>query len=66
MTTMEQIEEAIESLPPLEQDRLFLRLEEQYSARFDAQIESDLRGGALDKLIDEALLQAEAGNLREL
>jgi hypothetical protein len=66
MTTAEEIERAVEQLPPNELARFRAWFEEFDAARFDAAIERDARSGKLDKLVDEALAEHRAGRSREL
>jgi hypothetical protein len=66
MTTVEDIEKAVEKLSP---DKLakFRAWFEQFEAkRFDQKIEQDAHAGKLDKLADEALREFRAGRSREL
>ncbi len=61
MSTVEQIEAAIEKLPPDD----FLRLHEWIRTRFDdawdKQIETDALSGRLDPLAEAALAEHRAG-----
>ena len=61
MSAVQEIEQAIAQLP---KDQ-FLRLREQIQRRFDdewdAQIESDIASGALDKIAARALAEHRAG-----
>ena len=66
MTTAEDIEKAIERLPPGELARFRAWFEAFDSAQFDAAIERDARAGKLDALADEALAAHRAGKSREL
>jgi hypothetical protein len=66
MTTAEDIEKAIEQLPPQELARLRAWFEEFDAQQFDAAIERDTRAGKLDALADEALAAHRAGRSREL
>jgi hypothetical protein len=50
MTTVEQIEKAIEKLAPRELDRLRAWFEEFQAERFDDKIARDARAGKLDRL----------------
>jgi hypothetical protein len=50
MTSVEEIEEAVAALPPDKLARFRTRFEEFESARFDRQIERDVRSGRLDEL----------------
>ena len=66
MTTAEEIEKAIERLPPNELARFRTWFEAFDAAQFDAAIERDARDGKLDALADEALAAHRAGRSREL
>ncbi len=66
MSTVEEIETAIESLPKEE----YARLREWFSDRdwekWDKQIEADSESGKLDFLVKEALDEKTKGKLKEL
>jgi hypothetical protein len=57
MSTVEDIENAIASLPPDQLSRFRRWFEEFDAARFDARVERDARSGKLDRLADEALVR---------
>lgn len=62
MSTLEQIESAILSLPSREFEQLrqwFLDLDYE---RWDIQIEQDIEDGKLDALAQEAMAEFEAGH----
>ena len=66
MTTIEQIEAAILTLPPDDFNKLrkwFLDMEDR---RWDEQLEQDVAQGKLDVLGKEAISEFEAGNCREI
>ena len=66
MSTLEQIEAAILTLPSDEFEKLrkwFLDLDYQ---RWDKQLEQDITEGKLDALADEAIAEVEAGNCQEI
>ncbi|MBL0156671.1 MAG: hypothetical protein IPP47_06150 [Bryobacterales bacterium] len=65
MGRVEQIEAAIEGLPPEEYRRIvqWFRVREQ--ARWDAQLDADSSEGKLDFLFDEADNESAQGLLRE-
>ena len=66
MTTVEDIERAVEQLPP-EKLAKFRAWFEQFEAnRFDRKIEMDAHSGRLDRLADEALREFREGRAREL
>jgi hypothetical protein len=66
MTTAEDIEKAIEQLPPEELARLRAWFEAFDAREFDGAIERDAQAGKLDALADEALAAHRAGRSREL
>jgi hypothetical protein len=66
MTTAEDIEKAIEQLPPGELARLRAWFEAFDSDRFDAAIERDARDGKLDAFAEEAIEAYRAGQSRDL
>jgi hypothetical protein len=65
MSRVEEIEAAIDSLPPAEYRRIvqWFRLHEQ--KRWDDQLESDSSTGRLDFLFEEAESEAAQGTLRD-
>lgn len=66
MTTVEEIERAVEQLPP---DKLakFRAWFEQFEAnRFDRKIEETAHSGKLDRLAEEALREYHEGRTRAL
>ncbi|HYW63204.1 MAG TPA: hypothetical protein VE865_08430 [Bradyrhizobium sp.] len=64
--TTEDIEKAIEQLPPRELARLRAWFEAFDAKQFDAAIERDAKAGKLDALAEEALAAHRAGRSREL
>jgi hypothetical protein len=66
MTTAEEIEKAVERLPPNELARFRAWFEAFDAVQFDAAIERDARAGKLDALADEALAAHLAGKSCEL
>jgi hypothetical protein len=66
MTTAEDIEKAIEQLPPGELARLRAWFEAFDSDRFDAAIERDASDGKLDAFAEEAIEAYRAGQSRDL
>jgi hypothetical protein len=66
MSTLEQIESAILTLPTQEFQRLrewLLELDQQH---WDQQLEQDVADGKLDALAAEAIAEFEAGECREI
>ena len=66
MTTVEDIEKAIEKLGTREFDRLRLWFEEYQAARFDERIARDAEAGKLDHLADAAVSEFRKGRARDL
>jgi hypothetical protein len=55
LTTVQEIERAIDTLTPQELQELYLWLDQHHPEPIDARLESDLAAGRLDKAIDRAL-----------
>ena len=66
MTTVEDIEKAIEKLGARELDRLRAWFEEFQAARFDDKIARDAEAGGLDRLAEGAVADFRKGRAREL
>jgi hypothetical protein len=66
MTTVEDIEKAIEKLGAREFDRLRVWFDEYQAARFDDKIARDAAAGKLDRLADVAVADFRKGRAREL
>ena len=66
MTTAEDIEKAIEQLPPQELARFRAWFEAFDADRFDAAIERDANAGRLDAFSEDALAAYRAGQSRDL
>ncbi len=66
MSTVEDIEKAIEGLAPGELARFRAWFDNFDAARFDEKIERDARGRKLDALADEALAAHRSHRSREL
>lgn len=66
MTKVEDIEKAVEQLPPLDLARFRAWFEAFDADRFDAAIERDARSGKLDAFADEAIAAHRAGKSRDL
>jgi hypothetical protein len=66
MTTVEEIEKAVEKLPADQLARFRAWFEEFDTARFDAKIERDAKAGKLDQLAREAKADFQAGRARGL
>ena len=61
MTKLEEIEKAVVQLSSDEMEKFRVWFEEFQADLFDAQIETDIRSGKLDKHFDEALAVHAAG-----
>lgn len=66
MSTLEQIEAAILTLPPDEFQRLRQWFADLDYQRWDEQIEQDIAEGRLDALAEEAIAEFKAGRCREI
>jgi hypothetical protein len=66
MTTAEDIEKAVEQLPPPELARFRAWFERFDADRFDAALERDANAGRLDAFAEEALAAYRAGQSRDL
>ena len=66
MTTVQDIQAAIEKLPEGDYDRLREWLFEREEKMWDQQIEEDSRSGNLDFLLNEAKADKAVGRLRKL
>jgi len=64
MSTVEEIEQAIEKLPVQEKWGLHNWLSAQMADAWDRQIESDIKAGKLDLLAEEALREYREGKTR--
>ena len=66
MTTAEEIEKAVEQLPPRELARFRAWFEAFEADRFDAAIEKDANAGKLDAFAEEAIEAYRQGQARDL
>jgi hypothetical protein len=66
MTTAEEVEKAVEQLPPQELARFRAWFEAFEANRFDAAIERDAAAGRLDAFAEEAIAAYRAGQSRDL
>jgi hypothetical protein len=66
MTTVEDIEKAVESLSPDKLAKFRAWYEEFEAALFDAKIERDAANGKLDKLVEKSERDFQADHFREL
>jgi hypothetical protein len=61
MSTVHEIEEAIERLPEAEFFKLTDWISKRFDVSWDRQIEDDVKAGRLDTLAEEALAEYKAG-----
>ena len=61
MSTVQEIEDAIEALPQEEFFKVAGWVSERFSTTWDRQIEDDVRAGRLDDFAAEALAEFDAG-----
>ena len=66
MTTVEDIEKAIQKLGAREFDRLRAWFDDYQAARFDEKIERDAEAGKLDRYVEQAVADFRKGRAREL
>jgi len=66
MSTLEEIEAAIETLPPEELKKLRVWMTKYEADAWDRQIEADINAGELDTHADEALAELDSGQCRPL
>jgi hypothetical protein len=64
MSTLREIEQAIDRLPCGEAYELGAWLERRLNDNWDKQIESDVAAGRLDQIAQESLKEYRAGNSR--
>lgn len=64
--TIEDIEQAVATLPPEQFAQFRAWFEQLDAARFDQRIERDAREGKLDRLAEQALDDLRAGRTSEL
>lgn len=65
MSRVEEIEAAIDSLPPEEYRRIIQWFRTREQKRWDEQLDADSAAGKLDFLFDEAKSESAVGLLRE-
>lgn len=66
MSTLEQIEAAILTLPSNEFQKLRAWIADLDYQRWDEQLEQDIADGKLDALAEEAIAEFEAGHCRKI
>jgi hypothetical protein len=65
MGSIEEIEQAIEKLPPEEFLRIARWIREREQRQWDERLDRDSASGKLDFLFEEAEAESKAGDLRE-
>ncbi|MEM9281125.1 MAG: hypothetical protein AAGA96_04810 [Verrucomicrobiota bacterium] len=65
MSTLEEIEEAIEKLPPEKVFELGDWIQQRIDDQWDSQIESDAKAGRLDDIAAKATAAHRAGDSRD-
>jgi len=66
LSTIQEIERAIDHLAPDQIQQLYVWLDEHHPHTIDARLESDLAAGRLDRAIEKALEDEEAGRIQPL
>ena len=66
MSTVAEIEKALQKLPVDDAWKVAEWLKEYLDAKWDAQIDADLAAGKLDQLADEAIQDYRAGRCKPL
>jgi len=66
MSTVAEIEKALQKLPVDDAWKVVDWLQEYLDAKWDAQIDADIAAGKLDKLADEAIKDYHAGRRKPL
>jgi len=66
LTTVQEIEHAIDALSPEQLDELYLWLDRNHPHPIDTRIRSDLDAGRLDKAIHRALDDEKKGRVQPL
>ncbi len=66
MKTVEEIEKAVEDLPPDTLAKFRAWFEGFDAALFDRKIEQDIKNGKFDKMAQEAIADFQKGRAREL
>ncbi len=66
MNTVQEIERAIEALPPEQLEQLSVWFEERYSQTVDARLKADIEAGRFDERISRAIADHKAGRTEPL
>jgi hypothetical protein len=66
LNTVQEIERAIDALPPAQLEELSVWFEERYSQAVDARLKADVEAGRFDDRIDRAIAGHKAGRTKPL
>lgn len=66
LNTVQEIERAIEALPPAQLEELSVWFEQRYSQAVDARLTADIEAGRFDDRIDRAIADHKAGRTEPL
>lgn len=66
MNTVQEIERAIEALPPEQLEELSVWFDERYSHSVDARLKAEIEAGRFDERISRALADHKAGRTEPL
>ena len=66
LSTVEEIERAIDDLSPQQIEELYVWLDERHPQPIDARLRADLAAGRIDDRMNRALADHTAGNTRFL
>jgi hypothetical protein len=66
LSTLEEIERAMDALTPQQRRQLYLWLDQHYPLPIDDQLKADAEAGLFDERIDRALADHKAGNVQPL
>jgi hypothetical protein len=66
MSSVQEIERAIGTLSPREQEELFVWMDDRYAQAVDARLAEAVAAGTVDDRIRQALADHKAGSTREL
>jgi hypothetical protein len=66
MSTVQEIERAIDALSPQQIEELYAWLDARHPQRIDAQLKADLDAGLIDQRINRAVADHKTGNTQPL
>jgi uncharacterized membrane protein len=66
MSTLQEIESAIDRLPPRQRRALLQRLQDRHWGQWDRQIASDQKAGRLDAVVAEVEAEIATGKVKPL